>query len=211
MSGYLEARDGCSRGGCDDPACAYSTIVLPRPHAIVVPRVSQAVEAYLCQVRVDERSNLLSLIVASQYPPISVATIFALAVPDNDCERSSKCVLIYVRRQFEYHHDLNAPSGSFLKLFEWTRHDPASSSTSCGDSDALNESCSEISGDSFDEGVHGHETNSASTRQDDDWNSLFQFLARPRFPKESKMFRLKMKLLRSCEMKLKEELSYKGP
>ena len=113
-----------------DPAPVF--ISLPKPH-VVVDRSNDPTECpVLCQVVLDGRTNLLSLVAPIRHPPTSVAFIFALVLPQNDCEFSSECYLYYGRRRYEHYHDVQLHFGAFLRLYEWTRGESATSSTSCG-------------------------------------------------------------------------------
>lgn len=111
-----------------DPAPIF--IALPRPHLIVTPTFAPFEVPILCHVTIDGRANLLSMVLDTRYPPIGVAAIFALAIPQNDCQRS-ECYLFYGTRRYDYWHDIEIEAGAFIRVFEWMRELTDGGSTSC--------------------------------------------------------------------------------
>ena len=108
-------------------------IALPRPHLVVTATFAPFEIPILCHVTVDGHTNLLSLIIDMQYPPIGVAAIFALAVPQNDCQQS-ECYLIHETRKYEYWHDIELAAGAFVRISEWRREMSDDGSTMCASS-----------------------------------------------------------------------------
>lgn len=129
-----------------DPAPVF--ISFPKPHVVVDPSNDPTV----CPV-LDGRTNLLSVVVPTGQPPTSVAFVFTLALPQNDCEYSSECYLYYGRRRYEHYHDIELHFGAFLRLYEWTRVESQASSTSCGSG---SDACSDFTWDS--EYVHAEQS-----------------------------------------------------
>ena len=68
----------------------------------------------LCRVSVDGKYNTVSILLSIRFPPVSVATIFEMAEPQNDCERQSECYLYYHERKYLFWHDVQVQQG--LKL-----------------------------------------------------------------------------------------------
>lgn len=116
-----------------DPAPVF--ITMPRPHMIVTATFDPNEIPVLCRTNVDGRYNLLSISLSIRSPPVAVSALFAIAIPQHDCEHSSECYMLYNQRRFEYRHDVDLHHGAFVRLSEWTQNDILNSSTSCGESE----------------------------------------------------------------------------
>ncbi|CAK9093052.1 RNase H domain-containing protein [Durusdinium trenchii] len=80
----------------------------------------------------EGRMNLLSILLPQRFPPTSVAFLFELASPQNECEDGAECYLYHERRRFDYHHDIVLQEGAFVRIYEWRYRDAGSATTSCG-------------------------------------------------------------------------------
>lgn len=112
-----------------EPAPVF--IALPRPH-VIVSHPTNSDTPILCQVVEEGRMNLLSILLPQRFPPTSVAFLFELASPQNECEDGAECYLYHERRRFDYHHDIVLQEGAFVRIYEWRYRDAGSATTSCG-------------------------------------------------------------------------------
>ena len=70
-------------------------IAVPRPHLVVTSSFDTSDVPVLCQSNIDGRVSLMTLVVSARYPPVSVSEIFALAIPQHDCEHASECYILW--------------------------------------------------------------------------------------------------------------------
>ena len=113
-------------------------LVIPRPHLILVARPAYGIIPVLCQLFVDQRMTLLSIVVNGQYPPIGAAVLFEMAYPSHTCEQRQLCYLISEGVRVPYYADVELNPGGFVRLYIWTQ-DGEEMSTQCPSDSSLDE------------------------------------------------------------------------
>ncbi|CAK9081914.1 unnamed protein product [Durusdinium trenchii] len=116
-------------------------LVLPRPHILVLGVVAHQYVPVLCKVNIEGRQNLMSILVDSTYPPVSVDAIFDLVMPDHLCRSAAICHALYRDERKQFYHDIELQKGDFIELFSWVLDDDQ---TSCGDDSPESFSSDEI-------------------------------------------------------------------
>ena len=130
-------------------------IAIPRPHVLVVGGGLNDKVPVLCRVRELGRYNLLSFLVSYQFPPVGVASIFQIAIPQNDCEHRTLCSALYEGERYMFHHDIQLHRGGYVQLFEDERATDVSDTT-CGE------------GTSFEQSPHSDRWSSRFSLDDED-------------------------------------------
>ena len=116
-------------------------LALPRPHILVLGVVAHQYVPVLCKVNIEGRQNLMSILVDSTYPPVSVDAIFDLVMPDHLCRSAAICHALYRDERKQFYHDIELQKGDFIELFSWFLDDDQ---TSCGDDSPESISSDEI-------------------------------------------------------------------
>ena len=110
-----------------EPAPVF--IALPRPHVLAIGGRLRWRVPVLCRVREFVRYNLLSLMAPSHTQQTKVASLFQMAVPQNDCTYGSLCYALYREERYLFWQEIQLQSGAYVQLFEDERRDSPSETT----------------------------------------------------------------------------------
>ena len=119
-------------------------LFVARPHMIVVVDMRQDDYPILVQTHRNGQTNLLSILVPGQFPPVDVAALFHLALPQHECASDTFCYAVHEQVRYMYRHDIPVQRGAFYLLFEHTQNLEATPPTSCGESSPSSDVYDEI-------------------------------------------------------------------
>ena len=118
-------------------------LFVARPHMIIVGDLRQDDYPILVQTHRNGQTNLLSIPVPGQFPPVDVAALFRLALPQHECASETFCYAVHERVRYMYRHDIPVQRGAFVLLYEHIQHLEATPPTSCGGSSSISDTSDE--------------------------------------------------------------------
>ena len=127
-------------------------MVLPRPHLIVVRDKLANDRPFLCQVFSQGHSNLVSVALLVLHPAVEVAALFAIVVPQHECDRRALCYAMIGQVRYMFRQAVPLVEGSFVKLFEFMEDEDNPNSTDCNSEVELWTEDSAVSWEYEDEG-----------------------------------------------------------